>query len=135
MWCLSPRSVWALKGYEPGDPPSPLNVYGASKLAGEEAVRDQVAAHWIVRTSWVFGVGGSNFPTTILRQAAPRRSLRVVSDQMGRPTYDSDLAGAMVHLAGPSRVAPAAPPRTHHVAGRGTGSWYALAEYTLTRVG
>ena len=129
------RSAWLRSGYDTGDRPSPLNVYGASKLAGEGAVRASAPLHWIVRTSWVFGAGGSNFPTAILRQAAAGRSLRVVSDQIGRPTYAPDLACALLRLAGVSRGAAAAPPGTYHVAGTGIASWYDLALETLTRAG
>lgn len=128
-----PHHLWLRHGYEPEDPPCPQNVYGASKLAGEIAVRSQVADHWIVRTSWVFGAGAPNFPTAILQQAARRTPLRVVADQVGRPTYAPDLAHALVYLVGLGSAAAAAPYGTYHVAGAGTASWYDVAVEILKR--
>jgi dTDP-4-dehydrorhamnose reductase len=71
---------------------NPLSVYGASKLAGELAVRTLCARHWILRTSWVFSEFGANFVKTVLRLAAGTGPLRIVSDQWGCPTYAGDLA-------------------------------------------
>ncbi|WP_263367895.1 dTDP-4-dehydrorhamnose reductase [Edaphobacter bradus] len=74
------------------DPTAPLNVYGASKLAGEQALAASGAAHLIFRTSWVYGATGKNFLRTILKLARERETLRVVSDQHGAPTWSRDLA-------------------------------------------
>lgn len=77
----------------------PVNAYGAGKLEGERQVQASGARFLIVRTSWVFGVGGANFPEAILKQVAlGRTELRVVSDQHGRPTYAADLARAIRRL-------------------------------------
>ncbi len=78
--------------YEIDDRPAPLNVYGKSKLEGEIAVRSHLHEHHIVRTSWVFGHRGNNFVETMLRLGRAGKELRVVSDQIGSPTYTRDLA-------------------------------------------
>lgn len=111
------------------DEPAPLSVYGASKLAGETAVRAAGGRWAIVRTSWVFGPGGANFVETILRAAARRRAdpsspaLRVVGDQVGAPTYTLDLSDALAALAGSGRTG------VFHVTNGGACSWH---EYACT---
>lgn len=78
---------------------SPLNVYGASKLAGERAVLSGTERHFIVRTSWVFGSNGNNFVKTMLRVGKSRDDVRVVDDQIGTPTYTADLARLLADMA------------------------------------
>lgn len=73
-------------GYDETDPPQPINVYGDSKLAGEQALQASCAHHLILRTSWVFGAHGHNFLKTILRLAQERDHLKIVADQWGTPT-------------------------------------------------
>nr|MDQ2733293.1 dTDP-4-dehydrorhamnose reductase [Armatimonadota bacterium] len=82
--------------YEVDDAPDPLNVYGASKLAGEQAIQEVCDRFYIVRTSWVFGSHGHNFPRAMLKAAANGQPLRVVNDQVGSPTYARDLAEAIL---------------------------------------
>ena len=136
--------------YEVDDPPSPINVYGKSKLAGEQAAREILPdKHYIVRTSWVFGVHGNNFPKAILRAAAAGQPLRVVDDQVGSPTYAPDLAEAILMLLGIDLQHPEgvqristdpdtgshdalgclqpAPYGTYHVTNSGSCSWYEFA--------
>ena len=79
------------------DAPAPLGVYGASKLAGEQALAASDAAHMIFRTSWVFGPRGKNFLLTILRFARERPELKIVADQYGAPTSACDLARLIEH--------------------------------------
>ena len=84
--------------YETSDPVAPINVYGASKAAGEEALRRASTAWCIGRTSWLFGIHGPSFPEKILKAAETRPELSVVNDQVGSPTYTRDLAQAIVQL-------------------------------------
>ena len=81
--------------YRETDPPSPLNVYGQSKYAGEQVVQAACARHLIVRTAWVFGKHGGNFVKTLLRLGRRQPVLNVVDDQRGNPTYADDAAAAL----------------------------------------
>lgn len=78
--------------YEPADPIAPLNVYGASKAAGEKAVQSHASDWCIARTSWLFGAAGPSFPERLLRAAETRPELSVVADQTGSPTFTRDLS-------------------------------------------
>jgi dTDP-4-dehydrorhamnose reductase len=80
------------------DPTGPLSVYGASKLAGEAAIRKAGASHLVIRTSWIFAARGRNFLTTIARLARERQVLRVVSDQFGAPTSARSIAEGLVAM-------------------------------------
>lgn len=84
--------------YVEGDATGPVSVYGASKLAGEQALAASGAAHMIFRTSWVYGATGKNFLRTILRLARERAVVRVVADQYGAPTWSRDLARMTAHV-------------------------------------
>ena len=114
--------------YREDDLLAPLNVYGASKAAGEVAVRSALAAHVILRTSWVYAPEGSNFVRTMLRLGREKDVVRVVGDQSGCPTPADDLARAIleicrqVHVSGsPSSWG------TYHVAGSGETTWHDFA--------
>jgi dTDP-4-dehydrorhamnose reductase len=106
--------------YHEFDRPNPRSVYGASKLAGEAAVRELNPRHYVVRTAWLYDAGGRNFPRTVLALATKQPSLRVVSDQYGSPTYAPHLAAAVARLIGTGAYG------TYHMAGRGGTSWFAL---------
>ena len=108
---------------------NPQNVYGRSKLAGEEQVREANLNHLIVRTAWVYSPFGRNFVKTMMDAARTRESLSVVADQVGSPTSALDLADALLALL---EVWGAKPERglgeTYHVAGSGQTSWCGLAQ-------
>lgn len=116
--------------YLEDDLTGPLGVYGASKLAGEAAVRAFLDRHVIVRTAWVYGVHGHNFVKTMLRLGAERDVLRVVADQRGAPTFAGDLADALLVVA--RRLINEAPPEaaygTFHYTGGGAVTWHGFAE-------
>ena len=111
--------------YVEDDPTHPLGVYGASKLAGEEAVRTGNPHHIIVRTSWLFSRFGKNFVKTMLRLAGERESVSVVDDQLGTPTAASDLAAAIVTIAATPDLGERA--GIYHFANRGETTWCGLA--------
>lgn len=110
--------------YREDDPTAPLGVYGASKLAGEQAIQASGARHLILRTAWVYAAHGSNFLRTMLRLAAERDELRVVSDQIGSPTSASLIAdvSANVLARGPSCSG------VWHLTAAGQTSWHGFAE-------
>ena len=117
--------------YVESDRPSPLSVYGSSKLAGEREVVARCAEmHTIVRTSWLFGAGRC-FPATIMRLAAERDELTVVDDQVGCPTFTGHLAEALVELI----EAQALPLGVVHMAAAGSCSWYELAHEVIVSAG
>ena len=117
--------------YPEDSPVNPLSVYGASKRLGEEAVlahdRDDF---YVVRTSWVFGPGGKNFPRAILNRARSGQPLSVVTDQIGRPTMTHDLADALLDIRA---LKPAA--GIYHAANEGQCSWHEFAMDTLAAAG
>lgn len=112
--------------YVEGDPIAPIGVYGATKAAGERAVRKALPQHLILRTSWVYGEFGANFLKTMLRLAATRDELRVVADQHGCPTSTRDLADAILRIA-PRLVASEPVWGTYHFAGTGVTTWHGFA--------
>jgi dTDP-4-dehydrorhamnose reductase len=113
--------------YAESDPIAPLGVYGATKAAGEAAVRETLREHVIVRTSWAYGEFGHNFLKTMLRLAATRDELRVVADQRGCPTSSADLARAILRIA-PRLIAREDVWGTYHFAGSGVTTWHAFAD-------
>lgn len=118
--------------YVEDDPAAPLNVYGVSKLMGEQGVAGAGGRHFILRTSWVYGVHGSNFLRTMLRLSRERAELRVVNDQTGAPTWSRTIARTTVALLAQKRDAGvAAPSGTYHLASAGSTTWYEFARAIL----
>lgn len=113
--------------YVETDPVSPQGVYGASKLAGEQAVMAGCSRHLILRTAWVFGEHGNNFVKTMLRLAASRDSLGIVADQFGGPTYAGDIAAALLVMAQQALVPDFSQWGIYHFAGEPHVSWYDFA--------
>jgi dTDP-4-dehydrorhamnose reductase len=85
--------------YTEDDAPHPINTYGRSKLAGEQAIEQSGGDYLILRTSWVYAARGRNFLNTVLRRAQERAELRIVSDQIGAPTWAREIAGATTSVA------------------------------------
>jgi dTDP-4-dehydrorhamnose reductase len=124
--------------YVETDATGPLNVYGRSKLAGEQALAATGAAHFIFRTSWVYGSSGKNFLLSILRMAREREQLRIVADQHGAPTWSLDLARMVSQVINQVEgvaaekgcaVSDAAKELSgvYHAAGSGETTWFGLA--------
>jgi dTDP-4-dehydrorhamnose reductase len=111
------------------DAPNPQSVYGKSKLAGEDLVRRCCANHLIIRTSWLFGAGGSNFIRTIVNAARRGESLRVVNDQRGSPSYTKDVASHTRKMIEWSCRA------TYHLTNSGSCTWYELSRKALDCLG
>jgi dTDP-4-dehydrorhamnose reductase len=111
--------------YVESDPTGPLQEYGHSKLEGERATLDANPRALVVRSSWLFGAGGSNFVETMLRLGRERAELRVVDDQVGCPTFTRHLAEAIVALAGRDERG------VLHIAGGGSCSWFEFARAIL----
>lgn len=113
--------------YREHDLPAPINVYGASKAAGEAMVRAGTRRHVILRTAWVFAPWGKNFARTVLRLAAGKKPLRIVADQVGCPTPAVALAQAIAAI-GQRIVLGEGEWGTFHLAGQPPASWHAFAE-------
>jgi dTDP-4-dehydrorhamnose reductase len=128
---------WHTTPYEEDDPTDPQNVYGRTKLEGERAIQASGAAHLIFRTAWVYATRGRNFLLTILRLATQREELRIVHDQIGTPTLNSEIArattnivaqicdrdGGPVSLEGVSGI--------YHMTAGGETTWYDFANAIL----
>lgn len=115
--------------YTQEDEPQPRSVYGKSKLAGEMAVRQSAARFYIIRTSWLFGVGGKNFGSRLFEYASANPRLKGVTDQTSIPTYAPDLAGRIEEIIAL---------RAHglyHGTNSGVGTWYEFAKLALELAG
>jgi dTDP-4-dehydrorhamnose reductase len=113
--------------YVETDATGPLGVYGRTKLDGEKAVAESGAAYLILRTAWVYATQGKNFLLTILRLAAEREELRIVSDQIGAPTLASEIAGATVNILDIGGAALTEKCGIYHLTASGQTSWHGFA--------
>jgi dTDP-4-dehydrorhamnose reductase len=123
--------------YDETDPTNPLNVYGKTKLAGEEAIRRSGEPHLIFRTSWVYATRGKNFLLTILRLATEREELKIVCDQTGSPTCARDIAAATNRILSNANdahgfgTALTELTGTYHMTASGHTTWYEFAKAIL----
>lgn len=108
--------------YEVDDEPNPINVYGKTKLLGEQAVQRILDKYFIVRISWVFGEHGNNFVKTMLRLGKERKEISVVADQYGSPTYTADLAALLVEMIKTDKYG------VYHATNEGVCTWAEFAE-------
>lgn len=118
--------------YNEDDVTNPQGVYGASKLAGEQAVIQACEKHIILRTAWVFGQHGNNFVKTMLRLGQERDSLSIVGDQFGGPTYAADIAAALIYIAQQTHAGKNAW-GVYHFSGMPHVNWYQFADVIFTK--
>jgi dTDP-4-dehydrorhamnose reductase len=115
--------------YREGEPPAPMNVYGRSKLAGEVRVQALVPQSAVVRTAWVYGHVGRNFVATVLQRLQAGEVLTVVTDQVGSPSYASDLAEGIAQLVARGATG------VFHLTNSGSCSWFELAQAIAQEIG
>ncbi|MGE7853169.1 dTDP-4-dehydrorhamnose reductase [Bacillus paramycoides] len=108
--------------YKADDQTNPQTVYGKSKLVGEQYTQEYCSKNYIVRTSWVFGLYGNNFVKTMLRLAEEKKELGIVHDQVGSPTYTTDLARFIINLVQTEKYG------VYHGSNSGVCSWYEFAK-------
>lgn len=113
--------------YNEAAAPNPINVYGASKLLGEQNIQRHLDDYRIIRTSWLFGIHGKNFVDTILQLSKQMDFVKVVHDQVGKPTYTMDLAEKTKELT-------TSDPGIYHITNQGICSWYEFAKACASNV-
>jgi len=109
--------------YREDDETNPINIYGKSKLAGEEEIKKRLEEYFLIRTAWLYGLKGNNFIYTMLRLFKERDLIKVVEDQWGSPTYTEDLAGAILKIIRNDSVSYG----IYHFTNEGVTSWYEFA--------
>ena len=109
--------------YSEDDKTNPINIYGKSKLAGEEEIKKILEEYFIIRTAWLYGLKGNNFVYTMLRLFKEKEEIKVVSDQWGSPTYSVDLAEAILKIIEDDSVSYG----IYHFTNEGMISWYEFA--------
>lgn len=120
--------------YGEDDPPSPINAYGRSKLAGERALHDSECEHLVLRTSWVYAARGQNFVRTILRLACEREELSIVADQFGTPNWARNIADTTAHIISCANAERASGRRmsgVFHLTASGKTTWHGFAAAIL----
>ena len=119
--------------YSESDPVNPQGIYGKSKLAGEEVVRENCEKHIILRTAWVFGEHGNNFVKTMLRLGQERESIGIVGDQFGGPTYAGDIVNAIIKIINKIEDSDEVCWGTYHYSGLPYVSWFEFAQNIFTK--
>lgn len=132
-WLIHYSTDYVFDGSKPTpyvetDVTNPINVYGASKLAGEQAITQNSCQHLIFRTSWVIGKDGNNFAKTILRLASERNHLNVVGDQVGVPTSTSLISQVTLDAIGAIKNGRAWPQGIYHLTPQGVSNWHEVAQ-------
>jgi len=117
--------------YEVDDPTEPKSVYGRSKLAGEQAVRELLPQAYVVRTAWLYGASGGNFVKTMARLERERATVTVVDDQFGAPTWTAQLAAGIVELS----RSPATAAGTYHCTNSASTTWFGFARAIFEELG
>jgi dTDP-4-dehydrorhamnose reductase len=138
-WLVSYSTDYVFDGtqtaaYSETDVANPLNVYGNSKWQGEESIRASGCQHLILRTSWVYGLYGDNFPKTILQMARQREQLAVIHDQTGAPTsadFIADVTALMLYRIHQDTSFAQQASGTYHLTAAGQTSWYHYAQFVL----
>ena len=126
--------------YEEDDQPNPASIYGRTKLAGEQAIRDAGGTHLILRAAWVYATRGRNFLLTVLRLAAQREELRIVNDQLGAPTWCREIAEATTSILerryrGSDDARGLEPVSgTYHLTASGVTTWFGFAQAILEEI-
>ncbi|WP_340609346.1 dTDP-4-dehydrorhamnose reductase [Xenorhabdus bharatensis] len=120
------------KPWDENDTPSPLNVYGETKLAGEIAVQSHCKKHLIFRTSWVYAARGANFAKTILKLGKERDTLSIINDQFGAPTGAELLADCTAHAIRTTQQKPELA-GLYHLIASGETTWFEYAQYVFER--
>lgn len=115
--------------YEVEDPVNPINVYGETKLLGEQEVMGNSSKYFILRTAWLYGPAGANFVKTMLKLSESRKEINVVNDQFGSPTYTLDLANKIKELVTKDKYG------IYHTTNSGYCSWYDFAKLIFSYAG
>ena len=114
---------------------APRSAYGRTKLAGEQAVLEELPdTGYVVRTAWLYGAGGANFVATMIKLEAARDTIDVVDDQRGQPTWTVDLAGQLLKL-GTAALAGSAPAGVYHATSSGEVTWFGLTQQIFRLIG
>ncbi len=118
--------------YTEDQPTAPIGVYGMTKLAGEQSVKESACNYIIIRTSWLYSQWGGNFVKTMQRLTAERDALSVIFDQVGTPTYAGDLADAIGHIIATEQLDKCG---TYHFSNEGVCSWFDFANVIAEKSG
>ena len=117
------RQEGSLIAYSEDDKTNPINIYGKSKLAGEEEIKKILEEYFIIRTAWLYGIGGKNFVSTMLKLFKEKEEIKVVSDQFGSPTYTLDLGEVILKIIKDNSSGYG----IYHFTNEGVTNWYGFA--------
>ncbi len=115
--------------YSEDDKTNPINIYGKSKLAGEEGMKKILEEYFIIRTAWLYGLQGNNFVYTMLKLSKEKELVKVIEDQWGSPTYTTDLAGTILKIIEDNSISYG----VYHFTNEGMTNWYEFARTIYTK--